>query len=39
MADEKDFQQQVQRIGELVHELESIADPAVRSPPRNWCSC
>ena len=31
MADEKDFQQQVQRIGERVHELESIADPAVRS--------
>ena len=31
MADEKDFQQQVQRIGERVHELESIADPAVRA--------
>jgi hypothetical protein len=31
VADEKDFQQQVQRIGERVHELESIADPAVRA--------
>ena len=31
MADEKDFRQQVQRIGERVNELETIADPAVRS--------
>ena len=31
MADEKDFQQRVQRIGELVQELEAIADPAVRA--------
>ncbi|MGA9563919.1 MAG: hypothetical protein WBS19_00205 [Candidatus Korobacteraceae bacterium] len=31
MADAKDFQQQVQRIGERVQELETIADPAVRS--------
>lgn len=31
MADEKDFRQQVQRIGERVKELETIADPAVRA--------
>lgn len=30
MADEQDFQQQLQRIGERVNELETIADPAVR---------
>ena len=30
MADEKDFQQCVQKIGERVQELESIADPAMR---------
>ena len=31
MANEKDFQQRVQRIGALVQEIESIADPAVRA--------
>ncbi len=31
MAEDKDFQQRVRRIGALVGEIESIADPAVRS--------
>ncbi len=31
MIDEKDFQQQVQKIGDLVHDLEAIADPASRA--------
>ncbi len=31
MANEKEFQQRVQRIGALVQEIESIADPAVRA--------
>ena len=31
VADDKDFQQRVQRIGEQVRELESIADPAART--------
>ena len=31
MENEKDFQGRVQKIGELVQELDSIADPAVRS--------
>ena len=31
MADDKDFQQCVRRIGDLVRELESIADPAARA--------
>ena len=31
MVDEKDFQQRVQKIGGLVHELETIADPASRA--------
>ena len=31
MANEKDFQQRVQRIGALVQEIEAIADPAVRA--------
>ena len=31
MIDEKDFQQRVQKIGGLVHELETIADPASRT--------
>ena len=31
MSNEKDFQQRVQRIGALVQEIESIADPAVRA--------
>ncbi len=30
MVDEKDFQQRVQKIGGLVHDLETIADPASR---------
>ncbi len=31
MSNEKDFQQRVQRIGALVQEIETIADPAVRA--------
>lgn len=31
MSNEKEFQQRVQRIGALVQEIESIADPAVRA--------
>ena len=31
MADSKDFREDMQRIGELVQEIESIADPAVRA--------
>jgi len=31
VIDEKDFQQRVQKIGGLVHDLETIADPASRS--------
>ena len=31
MIDEKDFQQRVQKIGGLVHDLETIADPASRA--------
>lgn len=31
MENEKDFQGRVQKIGELVQELDSIADPAVRT--------
>ena len=31
MADRKDFREDMQRIGELVQEIESIADPAVRA--------
>lgn len=31
MIDQKDFQQRVQRIGDLVRDLETIADPASRS--------
>jgi Fe-S cluster biogenesis protein NfuA len=31
VIDEKDFQQRVQKIGDLVHDLESIADPASRA--------
>lgn len=31
MGEDKDFQQRVQRIGELVHELDAVADPAARS--------
>jgi Fe-S cluster biogenesis protein NfuA len=31
VVDEKDFQQRVQKIGGLVHDLETIADPAVRA--------
>ena len=31
MSDEKDFQQRVQKIGGLVHDLEAIVDPAARA--------
>lgn len=31
MADSKDFREDIQRIGGLVQEIESIADPAVRA--------
>ncbi len=31
MPDDKDFQEKVQRIGGLVHELDSIVDPAARA--------
>ncbi len=31
MIDEKDFQKRVQKIGELVQNLETIADPALRT--------
>ena len=31
MLDEKDFQKRVQKIGGLVHDLETIADPASRA--------
>jgi len=31
VADEKDFQKRVQKIGGLVHDLETIADPASRA--------
>lgn len=31
MADQANFQQQAQKIGELVHEMETFADPAARS--------
>ena len=30
MVDERDFQHRVQKIGGLVHDLETIADPASR---------
>lgn len=35
MADSKDFREEMQRIGELVPEIESIADPAVRASTKN----
>ncbi len=31
MIDDKDFQRRVQKIGGLVHEMETIADPAARA--------
>lgn len=31
MGDDKDFQQRMQKIGELVRDMEAIADPATRS--------
>jgi Fe-S cluster biogenesis protein NfuA len=34
MSEEKDFQQRVRRIGALVDEIETIADPAARSSTR-----
>ena len=35
MADGKDFREDMQRIGGLVQEIESIADPAVRAATKN----
>ena len=31
MADDRDFREDVQRIGKLVQQIESIADPALRA--------
>lgn len=35
MSDSKDFREDIQRIGGLVQEIESIADPAVRAATKN----
>ena len=35
MADSKDFREDMQRIGELVQEIESMADPAVRASTKS----
>jgi len=35
VGDEKDFQNRVQKIGALVHDLESVADPAARAAAKN----
>lgn len=35
MADTRDFREDIQRIGGLVQEIESIADPAVRAATKN----
>ena len=35
MADSRDFREDIQRIGGLVQEIESIADPAVRAATKN----
>ena len=35
MADGKDFREEMERIGGLVQEIESIADPAVRATAKN----
>jgi Fe-S cluster biogenesis protein NfuA len=35
VADSKDFREDIQRIGGLVQEIESIADPAVRATAKN----
>lgn len=35
MAETKDFREDIQRIGSLVQEVESIADPAVRAATKN----
>ena len=35
MADSKDFRGDIQRIGGLVQEIESIADPAVRATAKD----
>jgi Fe-S cluster biogenesis protein NfuA len=35
VADSKDFREDMQRIGELVQEIESIADPAVRASTKS----
>ena len=34
MSEQKDFQERVRRIGALVEEIETIADPAARSSAR-----
>ena len=34
MADDKDFRERVRRIGDLVQEIETIADPATRTSSR-----
>ena len=35
MADDRDFREDMQRIGGLVQEIESIADPAVRAATKD----
>src|ERR1700693_5086671 len=35
LADSRDFREDIQRIGGLVQEIESIADPAVRAATKN----
>ena len=35
MADDRDFRADMQRIGGLVQEIESIADPAVRATTKD----
>ncbi|HET7890614.1 MAG TPA: NifU family protein [Candidatus Sulfotelmatobacter sp.] len=35
MADTKDFREEMQRIGQLVQEIESIADPSLRASTKN----
>ena len=38
MVDDRDFREDIQRIGGLVQEIESIADPRHEPPPRTWCN-
>ena len=35
MADSKDFREEMQRIGQLVQEIELIADPAMKASTKN----